>query len=150
MIDKIKEYRLTRYIDNKRLAKLLGVSYRAFCKMLTNDMDVKEAMAECSEEIADTIKASIYQKAMGYEAQEIEITAAYDKHGQAVNNKLEQHLVIKITTKHIPADMRAAEMALNKLDPAWADGGKEVVIYDDIIDQDIGADTTSIPEALEE
>jgi uncharacterized protein YaaW (UPF0174 family) len=132
MVDKIKEYRLTRYIDNKRLAELLGVSYKAFVKMLKNDMDVKTAMEECSTEIADTIKASIYQKAMGYEAQEIEILAAYDAQGNKVNNRLGQHITIKITTKHVPADMRAAEMALAKLDPSWAEGGQEVIIYDDI------------------
>ena len=152
MIDNIKKYRLTRYIDNKRLAKLLGVSHRAFEKMLTNDMDVKTAMAECNDEIADTIKASIYQKAMGYEAQEIEITAAYDKDGNAINNRFGEHLQIKISTKHVPADVRAAEMALAKLDPSWAEGGKEVIIYDDVTvdSEDVGTSDSCVPKAMEE
>lgn len=153
MIDNIKKYRLTRYIDNKRLAKLLGVSSKAFEKMLVNDMDVKTAMAEADQDISDTIKASIYQKAMGYEAQEIEIISSYDKEGNPVNNKLGQHISIKITTKHVPADMRAAEMALAKLDPSWAEGGQEVIIYDDITDSEddknVGTDNTSISETVE-
>ena len=150
MIDQIKKYRLTRYIDNKRLAKLLGVSYSAFKKMLVNDMDVKTAMEECSDEIADTIKASVYQKAMGYEAQEIEITAAYDRDGNAVNNKFGEHIQIKVSTKHVPADMKAAEMALRKLDPTWEEGGKEVIIYDDVSCEDLGTSDTGVSEALEE
>jgi UbiD family decarboxylase len=132
MVDKIKTYRLTRYIDNKRLAQLLGVSYTQFKKMISGEQDIKEVMEQCNEEIATEIKASIYQKAMGYEAQEIEILACYDKDGKAVNTRWGQQITIKITTKHVPADMRAAEMALNKLDPSWAEGGQEVIIYDDV------------------
>lgn len=147
MVDKIKTYRLTRYIDNKRLAQLLGVSYTQFKKMLTGDQDIREAMEECNEEIATEIKASIYQKAMGYEAQEIEILACYDSKGNKVNNRLGQHLTIKITTKHVPADMRAAEMALRKLDASWAEGGQEVIIHDDI--KDIGTDSAEVSRDLD-
>jgi myo-inositol-1-phosphate synthase len=147
MVNDIRTYRLTRYIDNKRLAQLLGVSYTQFKKMLKGDQDIRETMENCNEEIATEIKASIYQRAMGYEAQDIEILACFDSKGNKVNNRLGQHLTIKISTKHIPADMTAAKMALDKLDPSWAEGGQGVIIHDDI--KDIGTDSAEVSRDLE-
>jgi hypothetical protein len=130
--DKIREYRLSRYVDNKRLARLLGMSYESFQKMIKSDSDIAQTMDECGNEIAREIKASIYQRAIGYTIQELKIIAHFDEHGRPVCNKLGQHKIVEITTKHIPADARCAEMALNKLDPSWAEGGEGVIIIDDI------------------
>ena len=109
-IDKIKEM-VYNGMSIKSISDQVGINQSTFYvwrrKYPALDLAIREAkMTGCAE-----LEESVIKRGLGYEVQNEEITDVLDGEGNLVKR------TIKRSVNHIPADIKAAEMMLNRMDP---------------------------------
>lgn len=132
----IKNYKLSKYVTNSELSKLLDIPEKKLKQMINGECEIADLTEDEHISLCNEVKVSLYRSAVGYDVQEFNIKKYFDKFGNPVNKRTGEHVEVSILTKHIPANPRSAELILNKFDKNWneIEQREDVIIVNDIKD----------------
>lgn len=103
-------------IEDNEIAEKMGIDYSTMFRWLKKNESFREKYEEGKELASAKVQRSLYERAIGYEKEEMDTKISYDKDGNA------KPVTVTKKVKHIPGDIQAQIFWLkNRVPEHWKD-----------------------------
>lgn len=103
-------------IEDKEIAEKMGIDYSTIFRWLKKNESFREKYEEGEKLASAKVQRSLYERATGYEKEEVDTKISYDKDGNP------KPVTITKKIKHIPGDIQAIIFWLKNREPGyWKD-----------------------------